>query len=950
VRRPCVPLISFVAVLLWQSLPVSGQTVNVSTGAVEGRVLDSTSAMLPGVAIKVSSDSLMLPRETLTDAQGFYRFPALPPGEYALVFTREGFTAADRDAVHVGAGFTATINVVMDLATQRAEVLVKGQSPIVDRQSAAIATRFDASQLANLPGARSMQALFAATPGVYVNRFDVGGNTVALGVENGAFGILGNNRPMVEGIDTTGVQGTGFTFDYGSFEEVLVTTAAHTPEWPKPGVQMMFIAKSGGDQYHGALYVDYENQVWQSFDIDEGQIARGVQNGGGLSPRETNRLWSYYDVNADVGGFIRKNSLWWYSSFRDQEVAARYINFPVGPHRTRVTNYSAKLTYQASPTHKFDVYGQVGRNDVPNRLDPSGLTALTATSAINETADSTLEQLAWGWVFKGEWNAIIDDRLFVEARAGQYGADVQQRPRSLAPRFEDVGTLSVRGGNRDSLANVRRDQMFGAVSRFKDGWFGNHHFKGGGEILRTTQADSWLRGYPGDVLHVVRNGTPQEVYLLQTPSRSDAGFWAYGAYVNDSWRLNDRMTLNAGLRFDRFRIFLPVQEHPIGRFNETTQTFAARNNVIDWNVLAPRIAVIADPANGRAILKFSYSQFWANPGIATGFNANPNSNLWWRRHPWRDLDGSGVWEPGEEGPLQASRGGAATESLDPALELPFVREVAGWVERELRGTVGTRAGIVWRGERQHFLRQNVNQPFEAFVVPAHIPDPGPDGTLNTPDDGMGIEGRQLRPDDLNVLPSNVVHNVPNSDSNYWTLDLTASKRFDGRWSLVAGFAHTWNSDQASAYFGQQIRQNTYPLTPNDLINAGTNGRYEFRTWSAKIHGTYQAPWEVRITPLLRHQSGQPFGRTFTTSLNYASNVRILAEPIGTRRMDNITILDVRVEKAFLLPLGRLAGFVDVFNLLNANPEQNTNWSSGSFLRPLNIVAPRIVRIGAKVEW
>jgi len=52
---------------------------------------------------------------------------------------------------------------------------------------------------------------------------------------------------------------------------------------------------------------------------------------------------------------------------------------------------------------------------------------------------------------------------------------------------------------------------------------------------------------------------------------------------------------------------------------------------------------------------------------------------------------------------------------------------------------------------------------------------------------------------------------------------------------------------------------------------------------------------VRITPFLRHQSGQPFGRTFSTPLTYA-NVRILAEPIGTRRMDNITILDVRVGK------------------------------------------------------
>ena len=141
--------------------------------------------------------------------------------------------------------------------------------------------------------------------------------------------------------------------------------------------------------------------------------------------------------------------------------------------------------------------------------------------------------------------------------------------------------------------------MFGSVSQFKDGWFGSHHFKAGGEIYRTTQTDSWRRGYPGDVLHVVQNGTPLEVYLFQTPSRSEAGFWVYGAYVNDSWRLNDRMTLNLGLRFDRFRIFLPEQEHPVGRFNATTQSFAARDNVIDWNVLAPRIASLPIPPMDR---------------------------------------------------------------------------------------------------------------------------------------------------------------------------------------------------------------------------------------------------------------------------------------------------------------------------------------------------------------
>ena len=69
-------------------------------------------------------------------------------------------------------------------------------------------------------------------------------------------------------------------------------------------------------------------------------------------------------------------------------------------------------------------------------------------------------------------------------------------------------------------------------------------------------------------------------------------------------------------------------------------------------------------------------------------------------------------------------------------------------------------------------------------------------------------------------------------------------------------------------------------------------------------------------------------------------------------MDNITLLHVGVKTGFRLAgQRRVAGFVDVFNVLDANPEQNTNWSSGpSFLRPLSIVPPRLARIGLKLEW
>ena len=157
----------------------------------------------------------------------------------------------------------------------------------------------------------------------------------------------------------------------------------------------------------------------------------------------------------------------------------------------------------------------------------------------------------------------------------------------------------------------------------------------------------------------------------------------------------------------------------------------------------------------------------------------------------------------------------------------------------------------------------------------------------------------LHPDFVGQPTVNVVRNVPGSSSEYLDLGVAAARQTRGRWTFGAGFAHTWNGDHASGYSGQSLRNNPYPLTPNDYINAGAGGRYEFATWTAKAHGTFEAPWQLRITPVLRHQSGQPFGRTQTTdagALRYGT-VTLLMEPIGRRRLDHITLVDVRIERA-----------------------------------------------------
>jgi outer membrane receptor protein involved in Fe transport len=585
----------------------------------------------------------------------------------------------------------------------------------------------------------------------------------------------------------------------------------------------------------------------------------------------------------------------------------------------------------------------------PTRLDRN---QLSSSVAFHTSVDSSYEEYFYPHVYKGEWNSVLNDGLFFEIRAGQYGYTRPDRKLTDAPSFEDLGNSRVSGANRIADLNIRRNQVLGSLSYFKDGWAGNHNIKIGWEVFRETSTASEGDGSYNSVIHILRNGAPIEVYLLENPSTSENGMVALGAYINDTWKVSSRLSLNLGLRFDRYRNFLPEQEHPASRFNPTAIHFAGVDDLNTWSLFAPRVGATFDLAgNGKTVLKVNYGQYWWNPSYSLSSNVNPNPPQWSRRYAWTDPNRNGVWDPGEQGQLLATRGGVAGESLDPNLQDAFTREAVLWVEREVMPNFGVRTGFVWRGERQQYQRLNANQPYDAFNVPVSIPDPGPDGVRGNADDGPAISAFNLAAAYLTLAPSNVTRNVPNSDTNYYTWEMTATRRMSRRWSLLATYSHTWSQAQNSQFFGTAFRQNNLPVTPNDLINAGPNGQIRFRDWSAKLHGTWEAPLGLKVTPVLRHQAGQSFGRTLSASTNYGS-IRIPAEPITARRQDNVNILDVRLEKVVKMgPGARLAPFVDFFNMFNSNAEQNITWSSGtSFLQPLSIVPPRLLRIGAKFEW
>lgn len=939
---------------------VRAQTVSATTGAINGKVSDESGAALPGVSIAISSPSMQGTRSTVSGADGSYRFPAIAPGEYKVTYELAGFSTVVREGVRVGLGFTATLNTDMKVAALQETVTVTGESPVVDVTSTTSATSFGEERLAALPNARDFWTVLAAAPAIQLSRIDVAGSAAGTQTGYSAYDTKSDqHRPMVEGIvNTENTGAAGFYYDYGSIDEVSINAGGNTAEMPWPGVWSNFIAKSGGNSYHGKVYADYQNSGIQARNIDDSMTALCPGGRcGNLQPSDLNRMEKYRDVNADVGGYLKKDKLWWYFSARDQSIASLLPNFPVKAFETGLRNLTGKVTYALSQNNKFTGYAQGGRKLQPNRMDTFAIGALTAR---HESEESTWRQQYWGHTYKAGWDSVVNDRMFFEIRGGQFKYIWPNYRYTEAPAFQDIGNQLVRGGNRDGWFNIpARNQVLGSLSYFKDGWGGRHNLKVGGEVFRETgtfiRGDGGKGNVPGDVLHILNNGVPAEVYLFQTPSKSENGLFTTGLFVQDTYQVGNRFTLNLGLRYDQYRTFKPEQEGPpVGKFNTTQLKFAAVDNVVTFNAFAPRVGVVFDLTGaGKTVLKFNYGTFWWNPGTAISQDTNDNSPDWFRRHAWTDRNGSGLWEAGEEGVLIARRGGLGSARLDPNLKEQYTREVAAFFEHELMPQFAVHLGYVYRSIGNLNVLVNTNRPLSAYTVPMTILDPGVDGRLGTADDGPGIPGFNLDPVARALPVVNTRTNLPGT-SEFHTLEYSATRRQSGGWSLAASGSIRLNRDNDTGYFGNNLRALQAPSTRNDFINTD-EGRYNFTTWTFKLNGSYQAKWGIMVTPALRVQSGQPFGRTFlagaANGINYGSQ-RILAEPIDSRRQDNIVVLDTRVEKRFRMAKATsLSGFVDLYNITNSNAASNISWGSGSaFLLPSTIIGPRIARFGLKYDW
>src|SRR5881396_95078 len=346
----------FVCLVAMAFSPANAQ---ISTGEIFGRVTDGTGAVMPGVGITVSSPALLQPQSVFSATSGGYRFPNLPVGTYTVTFEIAGFKKTVRTGVVIQTGFNAEINARLEISSVEETVTVSGVSPVVDTKSATLGSNFSKEVLDAIPSARDPWVILEQTPGMVMDRENVGGNQSGQQSSFGAHGSSSNQQWNLDGgtvTDMASSSAPGY-YDFDSFEEIQITTAGGDASQEAGGVAINFVTKSGSNQLKGSARYYDANKSFEADNTPEEVIRQG--SGAG------NPIKDVAEYGFEVGGPIRKDKAWFWGAANRNTIRVGIIGFlkPGSPAGSRsiddletdlsvLNNQNVKLNYQAAIGHR----------------------------------------------------------------------------------------------------------------------------------------------------------------------------------------------------------------------------------------------------------------------------------------------------------------------------------------------------------------------------------------------------------------------------------------------------------------------------------------------------------------------------------------------------------------------------------------------------------------------
>ena len=954
---PVLALVSIIAV------PASS-TAQEMRGRITGVVTDNTGAVLPGVTVTASGPALIQPQPTVTGVDGSYRYPALPPGVYTLSFELSGFQKVNREGIRLGLNQTLTVDTELQISSLQETITITGQSPVVDTKTTTVGTNFTKELLQDIPNARDIWAAMAQAPGFQMTGYDVGGSRTGTQTGYQTYGVSGQNKTLLEGINVTeGQDANAGYFDFGSFEEMQVGGSGNMGEQSGLGAFLHLTIKSGGDKFASQVYYDYvgeqtlSNNVPDAFRTPGGVDSFGFRgptiidpsNGARLGLQRGNPITKQYDFNVNAGGPIKKGRLWYFASYRDNNQYKTILGLPGETAQSQLLNKTAKVTYQLSRSNQI-----IGFYNQRSKFQPLRDLSLAIPVSAANWQDSKNRPL------KVEWTSTLSSRAFLDVQASHWGNYFPLYPTQTQSTSVDgvpVGRIDLdtdqRSGASDYYHNrtTLKPQVSGALSYFLDRLGGQHNFKFGVEWYRERR--KFLRFQPGNIYYRDRGTSAAEVDIYNTPNTGIDDSTATGLYAQDGWNLTRRLTINAGVRFDRYKIGWPENSFKA----EQTAFFPAvttpQTTVADLKSISPRLGFAWDFAgSGKTVWKGYYGRFYYNPSTDISSLENPVGQAA-QRYIFNDLNGNKILDGSQElGRLLTTVGGAGFVKVDRNLKHPYGQEASTHFEQEVVPFVSARASYVYKTTRNVWAEVDLAR-VNAYTVPFPFTDLGADNIRGTADDQqLTLFDRPATATSARTYtnPGNIP-GVPAFDGNYHTVEFALNRRFHGKWLLLTSFEKTWAED---------FRATTTGTGALDVVRQGTSylwqpnrrrfGPQETSFWNYKVLGRYVFPYDLGASFSYKLQSGYNWARNTSVTLPGAGSESITMEPLSANRTENVHIIDFRVEKGFKLNRGgKVTGMMDLFNMLNQNPTVGFRTVTGTrFKEVIAVLDPRAARFG--IRW
>lgn len=935
-------LLAFSILLLVLTAPAFSQVL---TGTITGRAADSSGALIPGVEVSITSPAMIGgARSAVTDEQGTYRFTQLPPGVYRVTFALQGFKTLNIDGVNVTVGNTMTINATVEVASVAEEVTVTSQAPTIDLEAASVAVNWSQQKLDNLPYGRDILGFVAMIPGTYTTQYDVGGNTMGgpAGAQARVYGRSGGASVMYDGV----VWDQSFG-DYGSYEEIQVSTAAKGAEAMNPGATFSLIIKSGSNNFHGTAYAAWEDGSFQSNNVNQKLLNRGFLP-------SSNKFTRYNDYNFDLGGRFIRDKLWFYAGYADT-YSGQYIPGFISEKTGQQVVYfvklripTLKLTYQLNDKMKLDAVAQASQKWAPYR---EGSQYVTSEAAHNQKSTSVIGP-------KLKWTYIINPKMTADAEFTRSGYWWPSYPWTPDIRKTDLTTTNTRGAFLRTYRRPIRWQWDGNWTWFTD--LGGRHNE-----IKTGFLGWWDKsfvedwGYPNQQLYRYRSLQGETNYFLHPDSVQVFDYPNYRTdvvdynswFVNDKMTLSRRLTLNVGLRFDHYTSYLPQQGNPgLGPFS-TKNLYPERHDFPVYNSWVPRFSVVYDvKGDGKLALKASYGRY-AGGGSGTSTSPGPRANdvnpaaaTTWTYNNW---DGSIPYKPVAAN-LASVSGGAGNRRLDNAtLDNAYMDEYTAGMEYGLRRDYLVRFNIIRKMDYGGSKILDLAQPYSAYTDVRSAVDPGRDNVVGTADDGIMYAWSVPRTYPTFGQINQFITNVDKDEGNalYTAYEATLNKQYSSGWSFLA----SWTGDFAKI-------GNKKPQNPNV---ARYNWQIPVWHYTVKLNGTYDLPWYgLKYGTTYLAQSGEPYGRS--AQMRNALNSLVTVQVEGIAGYYNwVKLWDNRVSKLFKVgDRGTIEAMFDLYNTLNSSvvlsqvtvngPDYGKPVAQGGSATQATSIAPaRIFKLGAR---